>query len=71
MSVLNWFASLFKWIASLQSAVLIPLVLFIFALIARMKFSKALRHAILVGVGFIGLMAVVNVFGQGVLLSKQ
>ena len=66
MSVLNWFASLFKWIASLQSAVLIPLVLFIFALIARMKFSKALRHAILVGVGFIGLMAVVNVFGQGV-----
>ena len=66
MIVINWFVTLFKWMASLQSSVLVPLALLIFALIAGMNFPKALKHSILVGVGLIGLMAVVGIFGQGV-----
>lgn len=66
MIIINWLVGLFKWMAALQSSVLIPLVLFTFALIARMKFSKALKSSIMVGVGFIGLMAAVGIFAQGV-----
>lgn len=63
--------SVIQWITSLQAFVLVPLAILILSLIARMKFSKAFRAAVTIGVGLVGLFAMVGVFGAAVSPAVQ
>lgn len=51
-----------SFLLSLESAVLIPIFLFILALILGAKAGRALRSALTVGVGFIGIGAITDLF---------
>ena len=57
-------AAIFKSITSLSSFVMLPIAIFILSLISGMKLSKAFRSSIYIGVGLLGLYAMVNVFGS-------
>lgn len=50
----------FTWIISLGASVFLPILLFIFGLILRMKPSRAFKSALTVGIGFIGLNLVIG-----------
>ena len=60
------FASIVGSIASLPSAVMVPLAILIIALISGMKFAKAFRSAIFIGAGFVGFSAMFSVFASSV-----
>lgn len=49
-----------QWFVGLGASVMLPVLLFIFALILRIKPSKALRSGLTVGIGFIGLNLVIQ-----------
>ncbi len=51
-------------ITALPAAVMISLAILILSLIARMKFGRAFRAAVMIGAGMVGLYAMVNVFGN-------
>jgi len=57
---MNFFSSAIAWITSLQAIVLVPLAIFIFSLIARMKIGKAFRNSIMIGIGLVGMFALIN-----------
>lgn len=59
---MSYIKSFFEMLLNLNSAVLIPFFLLLFALIAGAKFGKALRAALTVGVGFIGISTMTNLF---------
>ena len=59
---MSYIKSFFEMLLNLNSAVLIPFFLLLFALIAGAKFGKALRAALTVGVGFIGISTLTNLF---------
>lgn len=46
--------SIFGALLNMNSAVLVPIFLLIIAMIMGAKFSKAMRSALTVGVGFVG-----------------
>lgn len=54
-----------QWIINLGASVFLPILLFIFGLILRIKPGKAFKAGLTVGIGFIGLNLVIN------LLSSQ
>lgn len=64
---MDLFNTVFTWIASLKPFVLVPMAIFIISLIARTKFSQALKSSVLVGIGLIGLSAMVDIFAGGVM----
>lgn len=45
----------FKYILGLGAAVMMPIIFTIIGMCIRMKFSKALKSGLFVGVGFVGL----------------
>lgn len=61
------FRAVFGWIGSLQSFVLVPVSVLILSLLAGVKFGRAFKSAVLIGVGLIGLSATVNIFAGGVM----
>jgi len=65
------FLDFFGWIGKLPSFVMVPLAIFVLALIVRVKISTALKSAVLIGIGLIGLSAIVDVFGNGVMPATQ
>ncbi len=60
------FATIMASITALPSAVMVPLAILIFSLIAGMKFTKALRSSILIGAGFVGFSAMFTVFASNI-----
>lgn len=60
------FASIMASITALPSAVMVPLAILIFSLIAGMRFTKALRSAVLIGAGFVGFSAMFTVFASNI-----
>ncbi|MCK4257176.1 PTS galactitol transporter subunit IIC, partial [candidate division WOR-3 bacterium] len=65
------FLDFFGWIGKLDSFVMVPLAIFIISLIVRIKISTALKSAVLVGIGLIGLSAMVDIFAKGVMPATQ
>ena len=53
-------ASGLQWFVNLGASVMLPILLFIFALILRIKPSKAFKAGLMVGIGFIGLNLVIS-----------
>ena len=49
-----------KWLLSAGPTVFLPMLLFVFALILRIKPGRAFKAAITVGIGFIGLNLVIG-----------
>lgn len=49
-----------QWFVSLGASVMLPVLLFIFALILRIKPGKAFKAGLTVGIGFVGLNLVIN-----------
>lgn len=49
-----------QWFVNLGASVMLPILLFIFALILRIKPSKAFKAGLMVGIGFIGLNLVIS-----------
>ena len=68
---MNAFIAIFAWVGKLDSYVLVPLAIFIISIIARTKLSTALKSSVLVGIGLVGLNAMVNIFGNGVMPATQ
>lgn len=64
-------SAIFGWIGKLDSFVLVPLAIFIISIIARTRLSKALKSSVLVGIGLIGLQAMVDIFANGVMPATQ
>ncbi|BBB48914.1 PTS galactitol transporter subunit IIC [Pelolinea submarina] len=60
------FTNIMASITALPSAVMVPLAILIFSLIAGMKFTKAFRSAILIGAGFVGFSAMFTVFASNI-----
>ena len=60
--LLEFIKSFFQALLDFDSFVLVPLFLLIMALIMGAKFSKALRAALTVGVGFVGVSTLTNLF---------
>lgn len=54
--------SVFGALLNMNSAVLVPIFLLIIALLMGAKFSKALRSALTVGVGFVGIACLTDLF---------
>ena len=50
----------FQYITGLGIAVVVPLIIFLLGLLAKVKFSTAIRSALTIGVGFIGINLVVG-----------
>jgi len=59
LSVLN---SVMNWVTSLKSAAMIPIFLFIVAVIFGVKPGRALRSSLIVGCGFVGIGAITDLF---------
>ncbi|WP_324718732.1 PTS galactitol transporter subunit IIC [Limosilactobacillus fermentum] len=53
-----------QWFVNLGASVMLPVLLFIFALILRIKVGKAFKAGLTVGIGFIGLNLVLNLLTQ-------
>ncbi|MDD9148932.1 PTS galactitol transporter subunit IIC [Sporolactobacillus sp. CQH2019] len=49
-----------QWFVSLGASVMLPVLLFIFALILRIRPGKAFKAGLTVGIGFVGLNLVIN-----------
>ncbi len=64
--MMDIFNTIVKSITALPAAVMLPIAIFILSLIAGMKLGKAFRASVLIGVGLIGLNAMINVFGSTV-----
>ncbi|NPV75248.1 MAG: PTS galactitol transporter subunit IIC [Anaerolineae bacterium] len=58
------FVAFLKSITALPTAVMLPLAILILSLIAGMKFGKAFRASVLIGIGLVGLFAMIGVFGS-------
>jgi PTS system galactitol-specific IIC component len=58
-------------ISEIQSYVLVPLAILIFSLIARMRFGKAFKSAMMVGIGLVGLFAIVSLLAASVVPALQ
>lgn len=54
--------SIFGALLNMNSAVLVPIFLLIIAMIMGAKFSKAMRSALTVGVGFVGIACLTDLF---------
>lgn len=52
--------SVLQYLVDLGPAVMMPIIFTVFALCLRVKFGKAIRSGLLVGIGFIGLSTIIN-----------
>jgi galactitol PTS system EIIC component len=57
--------------SEIQPYVLVPLVILVYSLIARMKFGKAFRSSLMVGIGLVGLFAIVGMLATAVVPALQ
>ncbi|GMA08193.1 PTS galactitol transporter subunit IIC [Tetragenococcus halophilus subsp. flandriensis] len=51
-----------QYVLDFEAAVLVPIVMFILALILRVKPSQAFKSALTIGVGFVGIFAIFGLF---------
>ena len=49
-----------QYILNMGASVMLPIMIFIIALIFRVKASKALRSALTIGIGMVGINLVIN-----------
>lgn len=54
--------NIFGALLNMNSAVLVPIFLLIIAMLMGAKFSKALRSALTVGIGFVGIACLTDLF---------
>ena len=55
-----------QYVLGMGATVMLPLFLFILALCFRVKWTKALRSALTVGIGFVGINAVMTILSDNV-----
>lgn len=55
-----------QWVLGLGATVMLPMFLFVLAICFRVKVTKALRSALTVGVGFVGINAVMTILSDNV-----
>jgi len=60
---MQWLLNGISWLQGLGASVMLPIVIFILALILGAKAGKAFRAALIVGVAFIGINLVLGVMG--------
>lgn len=53
-----------QYILSFGATVMLPLVIFVLALVFRIKPAKAFRSALVVGIGFVGVFAIFSLMGE-------
>jgi PTS system galactitol-specific IIC component len=58
--MLNVLTTGINYILGLGTSVMMPIIFFIFAICLRVKFGKAIKAGLMVGVGFIGLNVITN-----------
>lgn len=66
MEFLNKFIEAVKFIFTFQAYVMLPIIIFIFGLIIRMKIKDAFMSALKLGVGFAGIFFVFNFFVENI-----
>lgn len=49
-----------QWFVNLGASVMLPIILFIFALFFKIKPSKAFKSGLTIGIGFIGLNLIIG-----------
>lgn len=59
---MNQLTNVVQYILGFGPTVLLPIVLFILGLVFRLKIGRALRSALTVGIGFVGIYAIFDVF---------
>lgn len=60
-----------KYILSIGPSVMLPIVIFILSLIFRVKIVKAIRCAITVGIGFVGIYAIFDLMTNNIAPATQ
>ncbi|NBJ68142.1 MULTISPECIES: PTS transporter subunit IIC [Clostridia] len=53
-----------QWFVDLGASVMLPIIIFVFALVLGTKVSKAFRAGLTVGIGFIGINLVIGLLGD-------
>ena len=49
-----------QWILGLGASVMLPIIMFVFAMIMGAGFTKSFRSGITIGIGFTGINLVIN-----------
>ena len=60
-----------QWFVNLGASVMLPILLFVFALILGIKPSKAFKAGLTIGIGFIGLNLVIGVLTKNLGPASQ
>lgn len=60
-----------QWFVNLGASVMLPILLFVFALILRIKPGKAFKAGLTVGIGFVGLNLVIELLTKNLGLASQ
>ena len=55
-----------QYVLSFDATVMLPCVVFVIALVFRIKPSKAFRAALTTGIGFVGVFAIFNMMGENI-----
>ena len=55
-----------QYVLSFDSTVMLPVVIFVIALFFRIKPAKAVRSALTVGIGFVGVFTIFNMLGNSI-----
>jgi Phosphotransferase system, galactitol-specific IIC component len=58
---MDFIVSIFNYISTLGSTIMVPLFIFVIAIVFRLNWVKSLRAALVVGTGFIGMNLVLNI----------
>ncbi len=59
---MDWLFSILDWITGLGPTVMLPIVIFIIAVILGAKTGRAFRAALTIGIGFVGINLVIGLF---------
>ena len=55
-----------QYVLGFGATVMLPCVIFVIALVFRIKPSKAFRAALTAGIGFVGVFAIFNMMGEAI-----
>lgn len=68
---MNAISSGLQWFVNLGASVMLPILLFVFTLILRIKPGKAFKASLTVGIGFVGLNLVIELLTKNLGLASQ
>lgn len=68
---MNAISSGLQWFVNLGASVMLPILLFVFALILRIKPGKAFKAGLTVGIGFVGLNLVIELLTKNLGPASQ